>query len=175
MSPRRCSPSAPTESTYSSSSPAARFVLPTTGETHPSSSQDYGTVLHLRPIASGSAPHRIVPHHATLGQAVALLSLSRIGNMVADGGSDGVYTRVFEARTKGQYSSGGLHFGGQDDRLRLRRGTQGYSSAVDRRRYCSGTLNLFAINLYGREATGASHLLDSGCVVKLSEPQRPPM
>ncbi|KAF8597731.1 hypothetical protein BDV93DRAFT_513047 [Ceratobasidium sp. AG-I] len=198
MSPRLYSRSAPTESTYSSSSPAPRVVLPTTGEARPSSSQGHVTVLDLGPLTSGSDPRRVVQHHATPGQAITLLSFARSGNMLAVSGADGVCVRVFEVRPKGRYSLGGPHLGRTGRQVETEPRDTGIlwhwydlQRGVTRRRVTDivwssdnkwiavvtvrGTLHLFAINPYGGQATGASHLLGSGRVVNLSEPQRAPM
>ncbi|KAG8794667.1 hypothetical protein FRC12_022562 [Ceratobasidium sp. 428] len=116
--------------------------------------------------------------------------------MLAVSGSDGVYVRVFEVRPRGRYSKGGPRLTehgvlteGRDTGILwhwydLQRG-------VTRRRVTNivwsadskwisvvtvrGTIHIFPINPYGGPSTGASHLLGSGRVVNMSEPQRAPV
>ncbi|KAG9076369.1 hypothetical protein FS749_011877, partial [Ceratobasidium sp. UAMH 11750] len=118
--------------------------------------------------------------------------------MLAVSGSDGVYVRVFEVRPKGHYSNGGpeLAAGGDSSTLESRdTGSLWHwydlQRGVTRRRVTAvvwsadskwigvvtvrGTMHVFAVNPYGGPPTGASHLLGSGRVVNMSEPQRAPV
>ncbi|KAG9120317.1 hypothetical protein FRC07_004231, partial [Ceratobasidium sp. 392] len=203
--PRVYSRSAPAESTYSISTSSPRVALPTTGESRPTGSQGHVTVLDLAPLLSGRArpgspsvlPRRIVQHHATPGQPLTTLSFSRSGNMLAVSGADGVYVRVFEVRPRGRYSKGGPRLDEHGNSSTESRDTgilwhwYDLQRGVTRRRVTDiiwsadskwisvvtvrGTIHVFAINPYGGPSTGASHLLGSGRVVNMSEPQRAPI
>ncbi|KAG9074029.1 hypothetical protein FRC06_010986, partial [Ceratobasidium sp. 370] len=149
-------------------------------------------------VTPASAPRRVVQHHATPGQAITAVSFSRSGSMLAVSGADGVYVRVFEVRPKGQYSKGGPRLSARGDPGALDGKDTGslwhwydLQRGVTRRRVTSivwsadskwigivtvrGTMHIFAINPYGGLPTGASHLLGSGRVVNMSEPQRAPV
>ncbi|KAG8739952.1 hypothetical protein FRC10_004951 [Ceratobasidium sp. 414] len=149
-------------------------------------------------VSPAFAPRRVVQHHATPGQAVTALSFSSSGSMLAVSGADGVYVRVFEVRPKGRYSKGGPRLAAQDDPSPLEGRDTGslwhwydLQRGVTRRRVTSiiwsadskwvgvvtvrGTIHVFAVNPYGGPPTGASHLLGSGRVVNMSEPQRAPV
>ncbi|KAG9073816.1 hypothetical protein FS749_014660, partial [Ceratobasidium sp. UAMH 11750] len=149
-------------------------------------------------VSPASAPRRVVQHHATPGQAITALAFSRSGSMLAVSGSDGVYVRVFEVRPKGHYSNGGPKLAADGDSSALEGRDTGslwhwydLQRGLTRRRVTAivwsadskwvgvvtvrGTMHVFAVNPYGGPPTGASHLLGSGRVVNMSEPQRAPV
>ncbi|CAE7148824.1 unnamed protein product [Rhizoctonia solani] len=197
-SPRMYSRSAPSESSYSSGSPLPRVTLSATGEPRPTASQGHVTVVDLEPLLSGGQTRRIVQHHATPGQAVSVLAFSRVGNLLAVTGADGIFVRIFELRPKGRYSVGGPHLTKRDELNELEERDTGslwhwydLQRGLTRRRVTNivwsadskwiavvtvrGTLHIFAINPYGGTPSGASHLLGSGRVANMSEPPRAPI
>ncbi|KAJ1310597.1 hypothetical protein OPQ81_009128 [Rhizoctonia solani] len=198
-SPRMYSRSAPSEASYSTGSPLPRVTVSTSGESRPTTSQGHVTVLDLEPLLSGAqAPRKIVQHHATPGQAIGLLAFSRVGNLLAVTGADGIFVRIFEIRPKGRYSKGGPHLTKRDELNELEERDTGslwhwydLQRGLTRRRVTNivwsadskwiavvtvrGTLHIFAINPYGGVPSGRSHLLGSGMIANMTEPPPAPV
>ncbi|CAE6442054.1 unnamed protein product [Rhizoctonia solani] len=198
-SPRMYSRSAPSEASFSTGSPLPRVTVSASGESRPTPSQGHVTVVDLEPLLSGAqAPRRIVQHHATPGQATSLLSFSRVGNLLAVTGADGIFVRIFEVRPKGRYAKGGPRLSKRDELNELEERDTGslwhwydLQRGLTRRRVTSivwsadskwvgvvtvrGTLHTFAVNPYGGNPSGVSHLLGSGRIVNMNEPPRAPV